>query len=75
MFNSITRRTLLHRMGTGMGALGLAAICDEQKLFAAGNPLSAKPAPFAPRAKHVIHLMMNGGPSQVDTFDPKPSLA
>jgi len=75
MIHTLSRRTLLHRMGTGMGALGLAAICDQQKLFATGNPLTAKPAPFAPRAKHVIHLMMNGGPSQVDTFDPKPSLA
>jgi hypothetical protein len=38
------------------------------------NPLAPKPPHFAPRAKRVIHLFMNGGPSQVDTFDPKPML-
>src|ERR1700712_2783032 len=39
------------------------------------NPMMPKAPQFAPRAKRVIHLFMNGGPSQVDTFDPKPSLA
>ena len=38
------------------------------------NAMSARPAPFAPRAKSVIFLFMYGGPSQVDTFDPKPAL-
>ena len=37
--------------------------------------MTPKVAHFAPKAKHVIHLFMNGGPSQVDTFDPKPALA
>ncbi len=40
----------------------------------ANNPLAVKASHFRPRAKRVIHLFMNGGPSQVDTFDPKPQL-
>ncbi len=44
----------------------------EDKAFA--NPLAARPPHFAPKVKRVIHLFMNGGPSQVDTFDPKPML-
>lgn len=39
------------------------------------NPMAPKPPHFAPRAKAVIHLFMNGGPSHVDTFDPKPLLS
>jgi hypothetical protein len=71
----ISRRQMLARVGTGLGTLGLAALLDDQRLFAAGtNPLAPKKPHFAPKAKHVIHLFMNGGPSQVDTFDPKPAL-
>src|SRR3982751_6130510 len=69
----ISRRQLLARVGTGLGTLGLAAMLDQQGLLAS-NPLAAKKPHFAPKAKHVIHLFMNGGPSQVDTFDPKPAL-
>ena len=68
-----TRREMLHRTGTGLGALGHAGLLA-QATQAAVNPLAPKVAHFAPRAKHVIHLFMNGGPSQVDTFDPKPAL-
>jgi hypothetical protein len=72
----ISRRQLLARTGTGLGVLGLAGLlADEAKGAAlAGNPLAPKKPHFAPKAKHVIHLFMNGGPSQVDTFDPKPEL-
>lgn len=78
----LTRRESLHRMGTGMGMLGLAGILAQDgslvnaapKKPASGNPLAPKPSHFAPKAKHIIHLFMNGGPSQVDTFDPKPAL-
>ncbi len=76
-----SRREMLHRFGAGMGALGLASAIAGDPLLAnpatgasASNPLSAKPPMFAPRAKRIIHLFMNGGPSQVDTFDPKPQL-
>ncbi|MBM3814892.1 MAG: DUF1501 domain-containing protein [Acidimicrobiia bacterium] len=65
----ISRRDLLTRAGAGFGALGL------RSLFAGTGGLLEPRAPhFAPRAKHVIHLFLNGGPSQVDTFDPKPML-
>ncbi len=59
-----TRRQMLRRMCGGFGMLGLAS--------ALGSPI---PSHFAPRAKRVIFLFLNGGPSHVDTFDPKPALA
>ncbi len=74
MIEPITRRQLLHRMGTGLGVLGLAGVLQERGELQAANPLAPRVAHFAPKAKHVIHLFMNGGPSQVDTFDPKPAL-
>jgi len=76
----MSRRETLQSMGTGLGVLGLAGILASDGTLASGadlessNPLAPKAAHFAPRAKHVIHLFMNGGPSQVDTFDPKPAL-
>ncbi|MGE0607331.1 MAG: DUF1501 domain-containing protein, partial [Pirellulales bacterium] len=76
--NSIgcSRRDMLARCGLGMGAIGLGALLQEP-LAAAGplNPLAPKPPHFPAKAKHVIHLFMNGGPSHIDTFDPKPMLA
>src|SRR6478672_8325596 len=72
---TFTRRQLLQRTGTGLGMLGLAALLDQEaKAAASANPLAPKVAHFPAKAKHVIHLFMNGGPSQVDTFDPKPEL-
>lgn len=73
-----SRRDMLCSMGTGMGMVGLAGVLAQERAHAApvaANPLAPKPPHFAPKAKHVIHLFMNGGPSQVDTFDPKPELA
>jgi hypothetical protein len=73
-----TRREFLRRSGIGLGTLGLAGILADEssRVFASPspNPMSPKAPQFAPRAKAVIHLFMNGGPSQVDTFDPKPAL-
>ncbi len=57
----------------GLGALALQTLTGE-KLHAAANPLTSRPPQFAGKAKHVIHIFANGGPSQVDTFDPKPEL-
>jgi len=54
----------------GFGAVGLAGLLDG----VARNPLLPKFPHYRPRAKRIIHLFMNGGPSHVDTFDPKPSL-
>jgi hypothetical protein len=64
----MTRRDLLARAGAGFGALGL------RSLIAADDPLAPRRPHFPARAKHVIYLFLNGGPSQVDTFDPKPML-
>ncbi len=81
MMNSTTlsRRELLQRCGTGFGTLGLAALLAENGLLAAPaaqstNPLAPKAPHFAAKAKRVIFLFMNGGPSHVDTFDPKEAL-
>ena len=76
-----TRREMLAGMGTGLGAVGLASVLSDELAAAprgstlSNNPLALKPPHFAPRAKRIIHLYMNGGPSQVDTFDHKPALA
>ena len=77
-----SRRELLSRMGNGFAALGLMGVLGESA-FASSvpqgavrlNPLAPKAPMFAAKAKRVIFLFMNGGPSQVDTFDPKPMLA
>ncbi|MEO2034453.1 MAG: DUF1501 domain-containing protein [Planctomycetaceae bacterium] len=64
-----SRRDLLRCTGTGLGMVALPSL-----LQAAGSPLAPKSPHFQPRAKHVIHIYLNGGPSQVDTWDPKPEL-
>jgi hypothetical protein len=80
-----TRREWLRRMGGGFGALGLAGVLASDGATGARaatpagtapslNPLAPKAPHYAPRAKRVIFLFMNGGPSHVDTFDPKPML-
>ena len=79
-----TRREMLHRMGAGMGTIGLAAALSGTGAFAADastpgsstiSPTISRPPHFAPKAKHIIQLFMPGGPSQVDTFDYKPMIA
>src|SRR3954454_6946511 len=77
----LTRRSFLSRCGMGMGAVSLAALFGETSCLlpcAEGainvNPLSPKVPPFAAKAKRVVHFFLNGGPSHVDSFDPKPSL-
>ena len=72
-----SRREMLARCGTGIGTLALAGVLhDAQGADAprAVDPLAPKQPQFGGKAKHVVHLFMNGGPSQVDTFDPKPML-
>ncbi|MEO2033123.1 MAG: DUF1501 domain-containing protein, partial [Planctomycetaceae bacterium] len=55
--------------------MALASMVGAERAKAeTGNPLSARPAHFAPKARSVIFLFMSGGPSQVETFDPKPLL-
>ncbi len=68
-----SRREFLRRSGCGFGSVALAALCAEQ---AAGSddPLAPRPPHFLPRAKRVIFMWMQGGPSQIDMFDYKPRL-
>lgn len=77
----LSRRELLCRCGMGFGALAFADLMGQAGLLSAApaesslNPLTPKKPPFPAKAKRIIHLFMNGGPSHVDTFDPKPKLA
>src|SRR6476469_3797110 len=84
MFMHPTRRELLKSVGGGFGSLALAAMLAEDGLLASETPgvnTPGSPDPLAPKAPHhepaakrVIFLFMSGGPSHVDTFDPKPEL-
>jgi hypothetical protein len=71
-----SRRNFLWNTGSGLGALAFAALAGEGRVRAAiaANPLAPKEPHFPPRAKSVIWLFMEGGPSHVDLFDPKPAL-
>ncbi len=78
-----TRRDFLKRVGNGFGLLALAGLLDREGLLipscqaaeAAVNPLAPRLSHFPAKAKSVIWLFMNGGPSHVDTWDYKPELA
>ncbi len=80
--NPISRRELLKSSGMGIGSLAFANLLADggdlsaarRGYDAASSPLVTRQPHFAPRAKRIIHLFMNGGPSQIDTFDPKPSV-
>ena len=86
---TVTRRALLGRCGMGFGMIGLAGVLSDDRSPSwvaearAGspappgslNPMAPRPSHFPGKARQVVHLFMNGGPSQVDTFDPKPMLA
>jgi hypothetical protein len=69
-----TRRQLLQRAACGFGGLALAALAQRPTAAASQRALPARPSPLVPRAKRVIFLFMQGGPSHVDTFDYKPAL-
>lgn len=78
----LSRRAALQHSACGFGGLALASMCadttraDERAADSASiaNPLAVKPSHLPPRAKRIIFLFMQGGPSQVDTFDYKPAL-
>ncbi|HWB00408.1 MAG TPA: DUF1501 domain-containing protein [Pirellulales bacterium] len=74
-----SRREFLTRTGNGFGLLALAQLLDTQGLLAADarrlNPLAPRRSHFPSKAKSVIWLFMNGGQSQVDTWDHKPELS
>ncbi len=78
-----SRREFLTRAGNGFGMLALAGLLEDQGLLGRGgphgptprNPLAPRPGHVPAKARSVIWLFMNGGPSQVDTWDYKPELA
>lgn len=73
--NFLSRRELLHRAGMGFAALGLGAFLRlETHATTVTSPLAVRSPHFQATAKRVIHIFCNGGPSHVDTFDPKPKL-
>src|SRR5437764_3172884 len=78
---SLSRRDFLSRCGLGFGALALGGLLRDAGLLHAApaidplNPLAPRQPHFPAKAKRIIHIFANGGPSHVDTFDPKPELA
>ena len=82
----LSRRGLLRSVGMGIGSLGLTALLGSESAAATSpstsdplsgpmtNPLAVRQPHFPAKAKRVIHIFCNGGPSHVDTFDPKPKL-
>jgi hypothetical protein len=73
-----SRRTFLRRAGNGLGMLALANLFQQEALARGEtglNPMAARPGHFPAKAKNIIWLFMNGGPSHVDTWDYKPELA
>src|SRR5438132_5587199 len=74
-----SRREFLWQVGGGFAGLALIDLLSRDRFFARaddkGGPLAPKKPHFPAKAKHAVFLFMNGAPSQVDTFDPKPELA
>ncbi len=71
MSTELSRRYILRRAACGFGMLGLTGLMAAEE---ARNPLAPKKPHFETKAKRVIFLFMHGGPSHMDTFDPKPLL-
>src|SRR5579885_1181505 len=81
-----SRRDMLRRAGLGFGSWALLDLltrdglmagargADATPLATSANPLAPRPPHFPAKAKAVIFLFMQGGPSHIDTFDPKPKL-
>ena len=65
---------MLSQVACGFGSLALAGLHAQQSLAAPRNTLAERPAHHRPRAKRLIFIFMQGGPSQVDTYDPKTEL-
>ncbi|REJ94247.1 MAG: DUF1501 domain-containing protein [Planctomycetota bacterium] len=66
-FNHLARRSFLQRSSAGIGSVALASLLNSE--------LSGSQTHFAPRARRIVYLFMHGGPSQMDLFDEKPTLA
>ena len=71
-----SRREIITRAGSGLGGLALGYLLAQDGVKGAvkTDPLAAKPPHHTPKAKSVIFLFMEGGPSHLDLFDPKPDL-
>src|SRR5438874_772908 len=75
-----TRRKFFRECAAGIGTVALAQLMEREGRGAVAEvnplapPLAPKPPHFAPKAKNVIFMFMEGGPSQMDLFDPKPGL-
>ncbi|MEM7453572.1 MAG: DUF1501 domain-containing protein [Planctomycetota bacterium] len=83
-FSGMTRRDVLRNAACGFGSVALAGLMAERSFAglveddtgqATPNSLLPRESHFAPKVKRIVYLYMDGGPSQVDTFDPKPLLA
>lgn len=73
----VTRREMLGRCANGFGAVALSAMLARDGFAGpdrSKNPFAVQPTHFEPKVKHLIYLYMDGGPSQVDSWDPKPQL-
>jgi len=73
--NLLSRREMIRRSGMGFGTAALGSLLADSAAGERKSPMAPQPPHYTPKAKRVIHLFMNGGPSHVDTFDPKPALA
>ncbi len=74
----LSRRAMLSQCAAGFGSLALTSLLAEKSygsIVSAHSPLTPKPTHFPAKIRNVIFLYMDGGPSQVDTFDPKPRLS
>ena len=72
--SAFSRRAFLADAFGGFGGLALASLLGDDARAAPADPLAPKKPHFEPKAKSVIFLFMAGGPSHIDTFDPKPLL-
>ena len=74
-----TRRGFLNRFGMGFAGLSMASMLGESLTSSAHgaivNPLAPRQSHFPAKAKHVIHIFAQGGPTHLDTWDPKPEMA
>ncbi|NRB48464.1 MAG: DUF1501 domain-containing protein [Saprospiraceae bacterium] len=77
--NHWNRRQFIYGLGAGIGAIALSSLLGCETSSGTDriplNPLASKPPMIIPKAKSVIFITLEGGPSHIDTFDPKPALA
>src|SRR4051794_39124403 len=71
----LTRREMLRRCANGFGSVALAGLLADEARAGSVPDVAARLSHYPARARNVIFLFMDGGPNQLDTFDPKPRLA